>query len=123
MALLFALIAGVVVWIGRANRGDAAGMTRAGALAVGAYLLLVPTAMHPWYVLWIVPFLCFRPWPAFFYWSGAVTLSYMSYVVEPAPIPWWAWLAEYGPLYALLLHSGWRALAQRVPAALAPRTM
>jgi len=122
MILLFALIAGVVAWIGRANRGDTAGMTRAGALAVGTYLLLVPTAMHPWYVLWIVPFLCFRPWPAWLYFTGAVTLSYMSYVVEPAPIPWWAWLAEYGPLYALLLHSGWRALANRVPAALAPRT-
>jgi hypothetical protein len=50
-----------------------------------------------------------------------VTLSYTSYVVEPAPMPWWAWLAEYGPLYALLLHSAWRARAQRVPAALAPR--
>ena len=123
MVLFFALMAGVVISIGRGNRGDAAGMTRAGALAVGTYLLLVPTAMHPWYVLWIVPFLCFRPWPAWLYWSGAVTLSYMSYVVEPAPIPWWAWLAEYGPLYALLLHSGWRALAHRVPAALAPRTL
>jgi alpha-1,6-mannosyltransferase len=123
MALLFALIAAALVWIGRGNAGDAAGMTRAGALAVGTYLLLVPTSMHPWYVLWIVPFLCFLPWPAWLYWSGAVTLSYVSYVVEPAPIPWWAWLAEYGPFYALLLHAGWRGLAHRVPAALAPRTM
>ena len=98
-------------------------MTRAGALAVGSYLLLVPTSMHPWYALWIVPFLCFWLWPAWLYWSGAVTLSYVSYVVEPAPIPWWAWLAEYGPLYALLLHSGWRALARPVAASFATRTM
>jgi alpha-1,6-mannosyltransferase len=96
-------------------------LTRAGALAVATYLLLVPTSMHPWYVLWMVPFLCFRRWPAWLYFSGAVTLSYMSYVVEPAPMPWWAWLAEYGPLYALLLHAAWRARAQPVPAALAPR--
>ena len=122
MVLLFALMAGVVVWIGRVNGGEATGMTRAGALAVASYLLLVPTSMHPWYALWIVPFLCFRPWPAWFYFTGAVTLSYMSYVVEPAAIPWWAWLAEYGPLYALLFHSGWRALVQRAPAALAPRS-
>jgi hypothetical protein len=122
MALLFALMAGVVAWIGRAHGGDAAGMTRAGALAVATYLLLVPSSMHPWYALWIVPFLCFRPWPAWLYFSGAVALSYMSYVVEPAPLPWWAWLAEYGPLYALLLYAGWRALAHRVPAPLAPRT-
>ena len=123
MILFFALMAGVVIWIGRANGGDAAGMTRAGALAVGSYLLLVPTSMHPWYALWIVPFLCFWLWPAWLYWSGAVTLSYVSYVVEPAPIPWWAWLAEYGPLYALLLHSGWRALARPVSASFATRTM
>ncbi len=123
MGVLFALMVGVVVWIGRANGGDAAGMTRAGALAAGTYLVLVPTSMHPWYVLWIVPFLCFSPWPAWLYFSGAVSFSYLSYVVEPAPIPWWAWLAEYGPLYALLLSSGWRALAHRVPAALAPKTL
>jgi alpha-1,6-mannosyltransferase len=120
MVLLFGLMAGVVAWIGRANGGNAAGLTRAGALAVATYLLLVPTSVHPWYALWMVPFLCFGPWPAWLYFSGAVTLSYMSYVVEPAPMPWWAWLAEYGPLYALLLHAAWRARA-RVPAALAPR--
>lgn len=122
MVLLFSLMAGIAAWIGRANGGDTAGMTRAGAFAVGTYLLLVPTSMHPWYVLWIVPFLCFRLWPAWLYFTGAVTLSYMSYVVEPAPIPWWAWLAEYGPFGALLLRSGWRALAHPAEASVAPRT-
>ena len=123
MGVLFGLIAGAVVWIGRVNGGDVAGMTRAGALAVGSYLLLVPTSMHPWYVVWIVPFLCFSPWPAWLYFSGAVSVSYLSYVVKPAPIPWWAWLAEYGPFYVLLLVSGWRAIAHRVPTGLAPRTL
>jgi alpha-1,6-mannosyltransferase len=123
MALLFALTGWVVVRIGRANPGDAAGMTRAGALTVAAYLLLVPTSMHPWYVLWLVPFLCFHLWLPWLYFSGAVALSYMSYVVKPEPIPWWAWLAQYGPLYTLLLHAGWRAVTHRVPSALAPRTM
>jgi hypothetical protein len=118
MVLLFAVLAGVVVWVGRANEGHAAGAIRAGALAVAAYLLLVPTSMHPWYVLWMVPFLCFQLWPAWLYFTGAVALSYMSYVVKPALLPWWAWLAEYGPLYALLIRSAWRARA-RVPAALA----
>jgi alpha-1,6-mannosyltransferase len=122
MALLFGVMAVVLVGIGRANGGEASGMLRAGALAVATYLLLVPTSMHPWYAVWIIPFLCFYRWPAWLYFTGGVTLSYMSYVVEPAPIPWWAWLAEYGPLYALLLWAGWRALRQRVPVAIAPRT-
>lgn len=121
MALLFALMAAILVYLGRVNAGDAAGMTRSGALAVATYLILVPTSMHPWYVLWIVPFLCFHRWPAWLYFSGAVTLSYMSYVVKPAPIPWWAWLAEYGPLYALVVWAGRRAFAQHMPAAAASR--
>jgi hypothetical protein len=107
MTLLFTLLAAVLVWIARTSRHDAAGLWRATALAVGAYVLLVPTAMHPWYVLWVVPFLCFRPSLAWLFFSAAVTLSYAQYLVEPETLPWWAWLAEYGPLYALLVWE-WR---------------
>ena len=60
------LLAAVLVWIARTRRHDAIGLWRATALAVGAYVLLVPTAMHPWYVLWVVPFLllpALRPEP------------------------------------------------------------
>jgi len=102
MALLFVVLATVLVIIGQRARQDPPGLWRASALAVGAYLLLVPTAMHPWYVVWIVPFLCVRPSPAWLWFSGAVTLSYVAYMVAPAPLPSWAWLLEYGPLYALL---------------------
>ncbi len=107
MALLFALLAAVLVWIARTSRPDAASLWRATALAVGAYVILVPTAMHPWYVLWVVPFLCSHSSPALLFFSAAVTLGYTQYLVEPQTLPWWAWLAEYGPLYALLVW-GWR---------------
>lgn len=122
MALLFGAMTVVLVWIGRANGGDREGMLRAGALAAATYLLLVPTSMHPWYPLWLIPFLCVHRWPAWLWFSGGVTLSYMSYVVEPAPIPWWAWLIEYGPFYALLVRGGWRALRPVEPVAIAART-
>jgi hypothetical protein len=108
MALLFALLAAVLVWIARTSRPDAAGLWRASALAAGAYVILVPTAMHPWYLLWVVPFLCVRPSPALLFFSAAVTLGYTQYLLEPQTLPWWAWLAEYGSLYALLIW-GWRA--------------
>ena len=108
MALLFALLAVVLVWIARTSRPDAAGLWRASALAAGAYVILVPTAMHPWYLLWVVPFLCVRPSPALLFFSAAVTLGYTQYLLEPQTLPWWAWLAEYGFLYALLIW-GWRA--------------
>lgn len=120
MAVLFAALAATVVIIGRRAGQDSPGLWRASTLAVCSYLLLVPTAMHPWYVVWVVPFLCVRPSPAWLWFSGAVTLSYMAYVVAPAPLPWWAWLLEYGPLYALLLASAARR-ARRAHSALALR--
>jgi hypothetical protein len=116
-------MAAILIGIGRVKGDDAAAMARAAALAVGTYLVLVPTSMHPWYVLWIVPFLCLWLSPPWLFFSGAVVLSYMSYVVEPAPIPWWAWLAQYGPLYALLIRSGVRSRAPRMTAPVAARTM
>jgi len=94
----------LLVGIARTRRPDGAGLWRAAASAVGAYLLLVPTAMHPWYVLWLVPFLGVRPSPAALFFTGAVTLSYVQYLVEPQTMPAWVWLAEYGTLYALLLR-------------------
>ncbi|MGH7403737.1 MAG: hypothetical protein ACREKQ_14995, partial [Candidatus Rokuibacteriota bacterium] len=103
MTLHFTLLAAVLFWIARTSRHDAAGLWRATALAVGAYVLLVPTAMHPWYVLWVVPLLCFSPSPALLFFSAAVALSYTQYLVEPETLPWWAWLAEYAPFYALLV--------------------
>jgi alpha-1,6-mannosyltransferase len=107
MTVLFALLAAVLVWIARTSAHDAAGLWRATALATGAYVLLVPTAMHPWYVLWIVPFLCSRPSAAALFFTGAVTLSYVQYLVVPETLPSWVWLCEYGPLYALVLYGYW----------------
>ncbi len=121
MALLFATLAVALVVIGWRARQDPAGLWQASALAVGAYLLLVPTAMHPWYVVWVVPFLCARPSPAWLWFSGAVTLSYVAYVVAPAPLPWWAWLLQYGPLYALLLAGAVARRVRRTPATVALR--
>jgi hypothetical protein len=114
MALLFGLLGVAVLWIGRTASADALGLCRAGARAVGAYLVLVPTAMHPWYVLWAVPFLCLAPWSPWLFFSGTVTLSYVEYLRPPsAPFPWWVWLAEYGPLWTLLGVSCWRARQRR----------
>jgi alpha-1,6-mannosyltransferase len=120
MALLFGTLAATLALIARRTRQDPAGLWRASALAVGAYLLLLPTAMHPWYVMWVVPFLCVRPSAAWLWFSGAVSISYLSYVVAPAPLPWWAWLLEYGPLYTLLLISA-AQLVRRAPGAVALR--
>jgi hypothetical protein len=113
MAALFATMLAALVTIARTRGAEPEGTWKAAALAAGAYLLLVPTSMHPWYVMWMVPFLAITPSPAWLYFSGAVTLSYLKYVVEPAPFPWWAWVAEYVPLYALLGVTASRTRARR----------
>jgi hypothetical protein len=118
MAALFAVMLAALVVIARTSGTDVTGTWRAATLAVGAYLLLVPTSMHPWYVMWMVPFLAATRSPAWLYFTGAVTLSYLKYVADPEPFPWWAWVAEYVPLYALLGVAAWRSVARAAPAPL-----
>ncbi|HSF17804.1 MAG TPA: hypothetical protein VLK65_19855 [Vicinamibacteria bacterium] len=73
---------------------------------VGAVLLLSPI-VHPWYLLWIAPFLCLRPSPAWMFLSLSVGLSYHSaYLAEPGRA-WedivWVKGLEYGPFFFLAL--------------------
>jgi hypothetical protein len=62
-----------------------------------------------------------KPSPAWLYFSGAVVLSYAEYLVQPATLPWWAWLGEYGPLYALVVAGLWRRAMRPVAVPLAVR--
>ncbi len=120
MTLLCLALLAALVWIARP--GATAALARRGMLAVGAYLALVPTAMHPWYVIWMVPFLCLAPSLAWLYFSGAVSLSYVAFLAHPTALPAWAWLAQYGPLFGLLAVEGWRSRAGRPTLVVVPRT-
>jgi alpha-1,6-mannosyltransferase len=72
----------------------------------GTILLCIPT-LFPWYLLWLVPFLCFFPNPAWLLLSCLTAFSY--YVL----IDWWTlgvWRQssffmqlQYYPFYALLI--------------------
>lgn len=101
MLVLFGVLAYVLLRIRRGLDESADGVLAAGFAAVSAYLLLVPTALHAWYVVWIVPFLALRPAPAWLWFSGAVSLSYLDYAWKPAPFPLWARALEFLPLWAL----------------------
>lgn len=111
-AAMLALVAAVLVVLVRVQRRlreDARGVFQAGAGAAAAYLVLLPTAMHPWYALWMLPFLAIAPSAAWLWFTGAVTLSYLGYVWQPAPFPGWVRALEFLPLYGLLL---WDARAR-----------
>ncbi len=93
---------------------------------IGAALLLTST-LHPWYLLWLLPFLCFYPQRAWILLTGLVMLSYhvlIRYVAEGA---WeeslWIKLAIYVPFFALLLADAWRGYRMRatVPSTTANR--
>lgn len=83
------------------------------ALILLTALLLVSPSVFPWYVTWLVPFLCFFPNPALLLWTATVLLSYHVLIGFTALGVWeykagLLWL-EYLPVYGLLLWTAWRA--------------
>ena len=75
-------------------------------ILVGAYLLLTPT-LQVWYMVWIIPFLCFYPNRAWLLLSGLTILSYNVLIQFIQTGIWheamWVRYAQYIPFYALLI--------------------
>lgn len=73
---------------------------------LGAYVLLSPT-MHPWYLLWILPFLPFFAHLAWGLLGGLVALAYHVLIGYSASGIWreelWVLWAQYAPFYVILL--------------------
>jgi hypothetical protein len=51
---------------------------------IGTAMALLTLTLHPWYLLWLLPFLTIQPRAAWIYLSGAIALSYLFYMV---PVP------------------------------------
>ena len=69
--------------------------------SIAALLLFSPT-LHPWYLLWVLPFAAERREPAFLYLSFAAPLSYGLLYPVPGLSPTAIRVLEYGPFAALL---------------------
>ncbi len=69
-------------------------------LGLAGVLLLVPT-LHPWYVLWVLPFAAaYRS----VFWLGFAGLVPLAYIGGPSDVPWVVRSIEYGlPLLAAFL--------------------
>jgi hypothetical protein len=83
----------------------------------------MPASLHPWYVIILIPFLCFYPAVAWLLFSCTVTLSYLKYVSPTGIMPAWILMLEYGLLFVLLAGGsiiGW-IVKQRRGNAFAPR--
>jgi len=110
--ILIALVAAVVVYNSLRQR-DA---LRFGFIAIGTGLLLAPT-LYPWYVAWIVPFLCFYRNRAWILFTGLVCISYWVWEVFPVEGAWElprrVYALEYAPFYALLIYDAVRGHRRR----------
>jgi hypothetical protein len=71
-------------------------------ILIGLLMVLMPASLHPWYVIILIPFLCFYPAIAWLLFSCLVTLSYFKYVAATGIMPTWVLMMEYGLLFALL---------------------
>ena len=77
---------------------------RAGYFLVGLFILLSPT-LHPWYLIWMVPFLVFYRNLAWIVFTSLVVLSYHVVIRYAAEGVWqeamWVRWVEYGGLAAI----------------------
>lgn len=73
----------------------------------GTFLLLSPT-MHPWYLTWVLPFLCFFRSAGWILLTGTAILARTVYIGYEATGVWreiwWIRLCEYGPPYLLMFY-------------------
>jgi hypothetical protein len=100
----FALWLGALAWAWRA-RADA---RRFATVALGGFLLLTP-ALHPWYVLWILPLVAASASPAWWALAALAPLGYWPLADFRAGAPWhdpiWTRALEHGLAWAALLGS------------------
>lgn len=101
------VLALVTAWTALRRDDDTAA---ACATVLGVQLLLAPT-VHPWYMLWVLPFLVLRTSWAWMALSWLVFLSYDVLVDYQITGVWresgWIRALEYIPVYLLLLWSLW----------------
>ena len=89
------------------------------AAILGANLLLSPV-LHPWYLLWVLPFQVLFPVPAWTFLSAAVFVSYNATAVYSATGVWveyvWVKWIQFAPFFLLLLaypaYRRWRGRPQ-----------
>jgi hypothetical protein len=91
--LAASLLAGLMGLLLRRQARGTMALDRGIFLFTAGALVLLPT-LHPWYVLWALPWLAIQASPAWLALSGLVPLAYTG--------AWWAPWAEYLPFYGLL---------------------
>ena len=80
----------------------------AAAALITAFLVTMPTPVHPWYALWLAPLLLFAPLPAGLWLVAVLPLSYLKYGTLGDVMPPWVLVVEWLPAFALVAWSSRR---------------
>lgn len=76
-----------------------------------ALVFLLSPVQNPWYLCWVVPFLCIFPWRAGILLTGLVGLYYLDFYFDYQDLnqyaPWIPWF-EYVPFYLFLGWEIWK---------------
>lgn len=99
----------LAAWVLRLTFRPGLDAARESFLVLGGALVLSPT-VHPWYVLWVLPFAAaYASWP----WIAFAAVVFLTYAGGGSGPPAWVVWVEYGALFglwaALLLARGRRA--------------
>jgi alpha-1,6-mannosyltransferase len=101
--ILFALLFGILLVIARRPANSLEDIIEQSYVTLSAYLLLIYPAFHPWYLCTLMPLLCLVPSRAWILFSLLLSFSYLKYVTDDGTIPLWITVAEFVPLYLLLI--------------------
>ncbi|SVE24069.1 uncharacterized protein METZ01_LOCUS476923, partial [marine metagenome] len=75
-----------------------------------ALVFLLSPVQNPWYLCWVVPFLCVFHFRSFILLTGLVGLYYLDFYFDYQEIPlysWWLPWFEYAPFYVYLIFEIW----------------
>lgn len=96
--VLLVVLLAVIVVVSRRAHDTVDQVARSGLLVLGS-TLLAAALLHPWYALWLIPFLVVTPGPAWLWLTGTLPLLYVF--DYEGRLPLWVRLAVYGPFLAL----------------------
>lgn len=88
-------------------------------LIMGLIFLLSPV-QNPWYLMWVVPYLCLFPWRSWILLTGLVGLYYLDFYFDYHDMDSyidWIPLYEYTPFYIAFAYEWWWRKRKSVPGA------
>lgn len=84
-------------------------------ILMGLVFLLSPV-QNPWYLSWVVPFMCLFPWRSWILLTGLTGLYYLDFYFDYQDIPqysqWIPWF-EYTPFYIYFAYELWKNRAEK----------